>query len=281
MNDQIPEANASENSGFDFNSIKSEFINSIQDIGEREVYQKNLDVVKDVKGLMNSFVHAQKAMGSKVSLPNESASTEEWKQIYRKLGAPEKAEDYDLNVPEFKFEEKVEQEIRKTLHEQGLSKKQAKEVVSKFAGLSQQAQQALADLDKTEKAQIKEQRTKLFNNLETAETAVDTLLKQQVNDPEKYKAIKSLVDNNNEVFELLYGVYENTAPKDIGKAQSTMAAKESPEETAGRILSDTQIRNDYYRTGGQNIPQHVRNQLKEAMGKADPKEIAKHIRYGQ
>ena len=111
--------------------------------------------------------------------------------------------------------------------------------------------------------------------------AVDTLLKQQVNDPEKYKAIKSLVDNNNEVFELLYGVYENTAPKDIGKAQSTMAAKESPEETVGRILSDTQTRNDYYRTGGQNIPQHVRNQLKEAMGKANPKEIAKHIRYGQ
>jgi hypothetical protein len=281
MNDQIPEANASENSGFDFNSIKSEFINSIQDIGEREVYQKNLDVVKDVKGLMNSFVHAQKAMGSKVSLPNESASTEEWKQIYRKLGAPEKAEDYDLNVPEFKFEEKVEQEIRKTLHEQGLSKKQAKEVVSKFAGLSQQAQQALVDLDKTEKAQIKEQRTKLFNNLETAETAVDTLLKQQVNDPEKYKAIKSLVDNNNEVFELLYGVYENTAPKDIGKAQGTMAAKESPEETVGRILSDKAILDDYYRNNGRNMPSSLLNQLKEAMSKADPKEVHKHIRYGK
>ena len=107
------------------------------------------------------------------------------------------------------------------------------------------------------------------------------MLKQQVNDPEKYKAIKSLVDNNNEVFELLYGVYENTAPKDIGKAQSTMAAKESPEETVGRILSDKAIFDDYYRNNGRNMPSSLLNQLKEAMNKADPKEVHKHIRYSK
>jgi hypothetical protein len=67
-------------------------------------------------------------------------------------------------------------------------------------------------------------------------------------------------------------------PKDIGQTQANLSAKETPEQVAGRILSDRNNFNDYYTNGGRNLPESVRRELQEAISKANPKEIAKYIK---
>jgi len=57
----------------------------------------SLKPINDFEGLIKSYVHAQKQMGmDKITIPGEHASTEEWDQLYNKLGLPEDVEKYDI-----------------------------------------------------------------------------------------------------------------------------------------------------------------------------------------
>lgn len=50
--------------------------------------------------LAKSYKHLERSFGSnKISIPSEHATEDDWKQVYRKLGQPEKLEDYKIKVP--------------------------------------------------------------------------------------------------------------------------------------------------------------------------------------
>lgn len=87
----------------------------------------NLTPIKDIPSLVKSFVNAQKMIGKdKIALPGKDAKPEEWVEVWKKLGRPEKPEDYKLGKPsdlpkDFPFQDKVVQQFSKTAHELGLS----------------------------------------------------------------------------------------------------------------------------------------------------------------
>lgn len=83
---------------------------------------------KSADDLGKSYVELQKSLGKdKVVLPTEKSTPEEWKAFYRKIGAPEKAEEYDVSdedMPEqFRLDATAKEEFRQKMHEAGLPKK--------------------------------------------------------------------------------------------------------------------------------------------------------------
>jgi len=108
---------------------------------------KSLEVVKDVEGLVKSYIHAQKSVGKeKVALPDPKYATEDdWKEVFKKIGNPESLEDYKLNVEgENAIPEEVMEDLKKTAHSQGILPWQFEKVLSvlnqKGSEMSEKAQ---------------------------------------------------------------------------------------------------------------------------------------------
>ena len=66
--------------------------------------EKCLESVKSISGLVNSYVHAQHAIGAnKVPLPNENSTDEDWAAFYKACGRPDAETGYTtdgVNLPE-------------------------------------------------------------------------------------------------------------------------------------------------------------------------------------
>ena len=86
----------------------------------------------DSATLAKSYVHAQRMIGAdKVALPGKSATDDEWRNVYQKLGAPEDPNQYEFERAEV-FDDATFESFKNTAYEIGLSNKQAKEVASHF-----------------------------------------------------------------------------------------------------------------------------------------------------
>ena len=59
------------------------------------------DMIKDIECLANSYVHAQKIVGSdKIPVPNKFATEKDWDAVYEKLGRPKDATGYKYDLGE-------------------------------------------------------------------------------------------------------------------------------------------------------------------------------------
>jgi hypothetical protein len=59
--------------------------------------------MKDLNSLVKSYVHAQKMVGAdKITIPQKGAPTEQWNEVFTKLGLPKK-EEYKINKSEKSF----------------------------------------------------------------------------------------------------------------------------------------------------------------------------------
>lgn len=87
--------------------------------------------IKDLPALVKSFIHAQRLIGrDKIPMPGEDASTEEWMDVYNRLGRPADADGYTMGPPDelpegYKYNAAYEAAIRKAFHEAGLRPEQA------------------------------------------------------------------------------------------------------------------------------------------------------------
>lgn len=117
---------------------------------------------KSVDDLAKSYVHAQKLIGSddRVRIPKED-DTDNWKKFYNKIGRPEDPSGYEFKIPEkapkgYESEEfqKYAQDFRQTVHDLGLSKKQAE-------NLWEYQQKTNLDVYQQQDAKFKEQLTTL------------------------------------------------------------------------------------------------------------------------
>tara|TARA_Y100000593_G_scaffold40145_1_gene77389 strand:+ start:1422 stop:2225 length:804 start_codon:yes stop_codon:yes gene_type:complete len=80
----------------------------------------------DAGSLAKSYVHAQRMIGAdKIAIPGKSATPEEWRGIYQKLGAPEKPEDYAFEG----LDEAAEKQLRQSAFDAGLNQSQANKFV--------------------------------------------------------------------------------------------------------------------------------------------------------
>ena len=63
--------------------------------------EKSLQNFSKMDDFVKSYLHSQKMVGlDKIPVPNKHATDEDWKEVYKRLGSPETAEDYKYSLPE-------------------------------------------------------------------------------------------------------------------------------------------------------------------------------------
>ncbi len=107
-----------------------EFLKGIDSTLAVEPSLKNM---KDLNSLVKSFVHAQKSIGSdKIIIPKKDASPEQWKEVFTKLGLPNK-EEYKINRGEKAvLDEKFYSKAAELGHELGILPHQMSGFITKL-----------------------------------------------------------------------------------------------------------------------------------------------------
>lgn len=73
--------------------------------------------------VLKSYTELEKGMGNKVKIPDGNSSQEEISAFYQKIGVPENAEGYEMNVPEnIPRDENFENVMKSVAHESGIPK---------------------------------------------------------------------------------------------------------------------------------------------------------------
>jgi hypothetical protein len=102
-----------------------------------------LQSITSLEGLVKSYVHAQRSLGKdKIAVPDKHATDEDWNQLYRKLGVPEKAEDYTLNLEGAELSEEFAAKFRDQAHRTGVLPKQAEALAKWYSDFAREAAEA-------------------------------------------------------------------------------------------------------------------------------------------
>ena len=96
--------------------------------------------IKDLNGLVKSYVNAQTMIGAdKIVVPREGATPEEWNAFYGKLGRPEAPEKYELGTVEFPAgfprDVSVDEAVKGLFHKHGITGAQAKGLYAEFSAM--------------------------------------------------------------------------------------------------------------------------------------------------
>jgi hypothetical protein len=99
---------------------------------------KSLEPITSVEGLVKSYIHAQKAIGTnKLSVPDKHATDEDWRQVFHKLGVPEKVEEYKIDAGGDVLSEEFVEGFRAQAHKAGVLPKQATEMAKWYSSFLQ------------------------------------------------------------------------------------------------------------------------------------------------
>jgi len=100
----------------------------------------------DPVSLAKSYVHAQRMIGAdKIPLPGKSATDDEWRQVYKRLGAPDSAKGYDFKVGADIMRDTEIEAFRTAAFEAGLNSKQAGRIAQFLEGTVTQSRAAMEE----------------------------------------------------------------------------------------------------------------------------------------
>lgn len=100
----------------------------------------------DPVSLAKSYVHAQRMIGAdKIPLPGKSATEDEWRQVYKRLGAPDSAKGYDFKVGADVMRDTEIEAFRTAAFEAGLNSKQAGRIAQFLEGTVTQSRAAMEE----------------------------------------------------------------------------------------------------------------------------------------
>ena len=106
--EQPTETTATETPAVDFKSL----------IPEEYREEKSLQNFNKMDDFVKSYLHSQKMVGlDKIPVPNKHATDEDWKEVYKRLGSPETADQYKFSLPE---DHKVPEETLKSFSEEAV-----------------------------------------------------------------------------------------------------------------------------------------------------------------
>jgi len=100
-----------------------------------ETYQQDplINKFASANELAKSHISAQRMIGAdKVVIPGQSATPDEWRAVYQKLGAPQDPANYELEQTDV-FDETSFDAFKNKAYELGLSNQQAKEIAGLYA----------------------------------------------------------------------------------------------------------------------------------------------------
>ena len=105
----------------------------------------NLLKFNDVEGLAKSYINAQRMIGAdKVAIPGKHATSDEWGEVYSKLGRPSEADGYELNYGEGEDNSLIG-EYAEAVHSAGLNPQQAQSLLDWYTGVEQRGAQLQDD----------------------------------------------------------------------------------------------------------------------------------------
>jgi len=115
----------------------------------------NIEKFTEIDALAKSYINATKMIGQdKVAVPNKNSTEDQWNEVYDKLGRPESAEKYQLDVKSdvAPIDDGAVKQFAENAHKLGLSNKQAQGVLEFYkTSMEGTAQQSKVD---TETAQV-------------------------------------------------------------------------------------------------------------------------------
>lgn len=105
--------------------------------------------------LAKSYLHAQRLVGAdKLVIPGDNATPEQRAEFFKKLGRPDKPEEYGVKLPEGMTEDKIDKARldlwRKEMHEAGLPKAAAERLLSKYLA-EEHGSKAAADRERQQR----------------------------------------------------------------------------------------------------------------------------------
>jgi len=115
----------------------------------------NIEKFTEIDALAKSYINATKMIGQdKVAVPNKNSTEDQWNEVYDKLGRPESADKYALDVKSdvVPLDDGAVKQFAENAHKLGLSNKQAQGVLEFYkTSMEGTAQQSKVD---TETAQV-------------------------------------------------------------------------------------------------------------------------------
>ena len=111
-------------------AVSNQEVNFKDLIPEEFKEDKSLSNFNNMEDLLKSYKHAQSLVGAdKIPVPNKHATEEDWNEVFKRLGAPDKPEDYKYNIKDQEIDQTQVQEFNKAAHQLGLLPKQAEGLI--------------------------------------------------------------------------------------------------------------------------------------------------------
>lgn len=136
----------------------------------------------DVSELAKAYKHAQKLIGAnKIPVPDKHATADDWKEIFKKLGNPDKLEDYKVSVKEDAgLDNDFMDWYRQAAHSLGILPHQAQDLIAQFAeknseAMKQMKEQSEATLTETVNSLKKEWGQAFEHKVKAAQRAVEEI----------------------------------------------------------------------------------------------------------
>ena len=120
----------------------------------------NISKFTELESLAKSYVNATRMIGQdKVAIPNNNSTEDQWNEVYDKLGRPESADKYQLDVKSdvVPLDESAVKSFAENAHKLGLNNKQAQGILEFYKNsMEGSAQQNQVDME-TAQAQAEQE----------------------------------------------------------------------------------------------------------------------------
>ena len=129
-------------------------------ISEEYRADPNIEKFTEIDALAKSYINATKMIGQdKIAIPNNNSTDDQWSEVYTKLGRPESADKYALDVKSevVNLDEGAIKSFTENAHQLGLNNKQAQGILEFYKNnMEGTAQQSKIDTE-TAQAQAEQQ----------------------------------------------------------------------------------------------------------------------------
>ena len=156
-------------------------VDGIAELGEEILGSPSLMSIKDIGGLVKNYVNTKRMVGdNKVVIPNEKSTEEEKEDFWRKLGKPDSAEDFKIDVPEAPVVEKeFYEEFKKFSFDNNILPNQANAMVQFMETYESQLNEKFgAEAKERQEAEIKALKTEWSEGFDGKINLVNTVIKE-------------------------------------------------------------------------------------------------------
>jgi len=145
----------------------------------------NIEKFTEIDALAKSYINATKMIGQdKVAVPNKNSTEDQWNEVYDKLGRPESADKYSLNVKSdiVPMEETSIKQFAENAHKLGLNQKQAEGILDFYkTNMEGMAQQSKVDTETAQAQSAQELRQEWGREFDTNIKKAGALAKANMN----------------------------------------------------------------------------------------------------